>query len=591
MIYPNTEAPLSRPSSGTALRSVMCLIVVLGVMASARSAESPQETVLFVRNGDIWSMDDSGGNQRHLTTSGVGHFSASTTGMIAYDRFRPFGPPIPLSDLNVYKSVIGESSATKLTNDNQSIQPSVSPDGSKIAFQKFEWKGEGNYLGRGRGIWIFDTKTGDQKELVGIVPLSVAITKKRNKIRLVGANSMNDAKWIYDSDIIWSADSRSLLFQRTYEKGGIVSFFIDLTKTDKPQAVPEPLDPCGMDLRGSRILCFDNAAFSLITYDFATNRTDVLRKGVFVSAARFSPDGTRIAFAVTTGNDANLSDIYVISSSGQNMKKLTDHSMHQIQDLTWSLDGKRILVETYLSGVTPEAGRSEIWSMAVDGTNLKRLADRARLPRPTSSHEPATSRPTLAWDDTALNQKEKIVIQYIATNVLPNLSGTKKQKIEDAAAATWWSLNESIARLDNPYVFSNCYPDERKLQPLEVCKPAPNGKFIWQVGLAGIQVPDYSDSAVAAEIAKLYPGQSESYLLEYAGRLAGFGDDAQVLSGIVNSKGLLRRSWLLRHPVIGMSLIAGAVRDQCFVVNPKSWCTPNTSVTYEQLKTVFAQAL
>lgn len=342
-----------------------------------------EETVLFERNGDIWAMDGSGSHQRQITTSGVGYFSASATGMIAYDRFRQFGPPSRLSDLNVYKITIGELSETKLTKDNYSIRPSVSPDGTKIAFQKFEWKGERSYRGRGRGIWIVDTKTGDQRELVGIASLPVTFKQERDKVfRLVGAEGMNEAKWTYDSELTWSADSRSILFKRTYENGGVVTFFVDLTKTDKPQAVPYLHSPCGSDLRGSRILCWEQATYSLITYDFATDRADFLAKDVFVGAAQFSPDGTQIAFEVKTGDHASLSDLYVMSSTGQNTKKITRPSIPQIEDIAWSLDGKRILFERYF----PAESRSEIWSVAADGTNLKRLADHARLPHPTSNH-------------------------------------------------------------------------------------------------------------------------------------------------------------------------------------------------------------
>jgi len=201
----------------------------------------------------------------------------------------------------------------------------------------------------------------------------------------------------------------------------------------------------------------------------------------------------------------------------------------------------------------------------------------------------------------------KSVVRYIANAVLPRLGGTWDQKVETAALATWWSLREGIPGWEipeeiydssrhksryNPHIFSNCYPGDKKLLELVICPPAQNGTKMWQVGLAGIQVYDHPDDQITKEIAKLYPGWSEESILDEAARIAGFNPVDQpgdsIYNGIVNSTETLKRSWLLRHPVIGMSLEAPVVKEECFGSrNPlPNWCS-SSSVTLDQLKEVF----
>ena len=126
---------------------------------------------------------------------------------------------------------------------------------------------------------------------------------------------------------------------------------------------------------------------------------------------------------------------------------------------------------------------------------------------------PIAPSPATVIDDLKLSQKEKAVVRYVAQSVLPYLAGPASKQIDDAAAATWWSLNEGIAGLSSPSLFSNCYPGEKRLGPLEECVRAPDGKLICRVGLAGIQAGDHSESEVALKVKELYPSRTEATLL------------------------------------------------------------------------------
>lgn len=364
----------------SAVAGIVSLAAMLCAVMPAAGAGVPERAIVFVRDGNLWTMDARGGQQRQITTDGVGHVSASPSGTIAYDRFLPYGPPKQLADLNIYQTAIGETEPRTLTSDNKSRDPVVSPDGTKIAFQKFEWKGERNYLGRGRGVWIVDTATGEQRELVGQALLPDGLKQQRDKLfRFVDRDGMNASNWVYDSNLIWAGDSKGLLFTRNYEKGGAVSYFIDLTSDDAPKVLPYLSAPCGRDLRGTEMLCFDNGSMSLVVHDFHTGQSRTLATSVFVGDAKYSPNGQRVAFVVKSGVHLTQSDLWTVDSSGSNLKKISSTPLHDVDELWWTADGQRLVFERYYSA----ENRSEVWSVASDGSDLRRLAENAKDPRPT----------------------------------------------------------------------------------------------------------------------------------------------------------------------------------------------------------------
>jgi hypothetical protein len=107
---------------------------------------------------------------------------------------------------------------------------------------------------------------------------------------------------------------------------------------------------------------------------------------------------------------------------------------------------------------------------------------------------------------------------------------------------------------------------EQRLKPLDVCP----GK-VWQVGIGAVQVSNFSDADIATAIAKLWPGRGETEVLKEATTLAGYEPAADTYSKVVSSTGSLRKSWLLRHPTVGVWLVEKNVTQQC-VNGATKWC-------------------
>jgi Tol biopolymer transport system component len=92
----------------------------------------------------------------------------------------------------------------------------------------------------------------------------------------------------------------------------------------------------------------------------------------FVGLPAWSPDGTRIAFAVNSYEDPHpeggKSDIYTANADGTDPARLTFERVdyHPV----WSPDGTQIMY------VHEHLGNQQIWIMNADGSNPQRLTDR-----------------------------------------------------------------------------------------------------------------------------------------------------------------------------------------------------------------------
>lgn len=87
--------------------------------------------------------------------------------------------------------------------------------------------------------------------------------------------------------------------------------------------------------------------------------------GRMVSGVAYSPDGRRIAYSVSDGENA---EVWTAAADGSGQKKLTDTRYFLNSSPTWSPDGKRIAF------VSNRAGNPQIYLMsAADGSGVKRL--------------------------------------------------------------------------------------------------------------------------------------------------------------------------------------------------------------------------
>jgi len=158
-------------------------------------------------------------------------------------------------------------------------------------------------------------------------------------------------------------------------------------------------------------------------------------------------------------------------------------------------------------------------------------------------------------------------LHYIALEVVPLLEGTREERINTAAVVGWWSLKEGVLFLDYALSYSNCgFTDgQRHIEPLEVC---PSG-LAWQVGLAGVQVPNYTLEALEATAQRLFPAMTVDEVLEAAALEAGLSSaDTAAVAASTDS---LRKSWLLRSSAVGFTHQVGTVTDEC-IDRRLYWC-------------------
>ena len=80
---------------------------------------------------------------------------------------------------------------------------------------------------------------------------------------------------------------------------------------------------------------------------------------------QLSPDGTRVAFAATIGNNT---DIYVVDLASKAIARITD-AQGRDSSPTWSPDGGRLVFESFRDG------NLEIYAVNADGSNLTRLTN------------------------------------------------------------------------------------------------------------------------------------------------------------------------------------------------------------------------
>ena len=165
--------------------------------------------------------------------------------------------------------------------------------------------------------------------------------------------------------------------------------------------------------------------------------------------------------------------------------------------------------------------------------------------------------------------QERAWLAYIGTDVVPRLAGSRHDRLTTAARVAWWSLKEGVLGLDYAFEYSNCNFEwgDQHIGPVDGC-PANRA---WQVGLAASQVPwPYID--VEATALALHPGQSLGDVLWWTAVEAGYDPSTtNVGSAIVNSTGMLRRSWLLRNPAVGFTNEVEVVTAEC-IDQSLSWC-------------------
>lgn len=210
-------------------------------------------------------------------------------------------------------------------------RPSWSPDGQLIV-----------YINNGSNIYVVDSNgnnpqkvsegrdgykspqwspNGQRIVFVGDGGIHFVDISNQNETILI-ENSRN----MFINNIIWSNDSKSILYRTCCEYASLQVINID-------------------NLRSDEIIRVD------------TGELDVFHS--------WSPDGESILFAMGIEDHMN---VYIINSNDKNLTQLTHHEANDFKP-SWSPSGQKI------SFLSDREGDYALYIMNVDGTQLKKLAD------------------------------------------------------------------------------------------------------------------------------------------------------------------------------------------------------------------------
>ena len=248
--------------------------------------------------------------------------------------FSPDGEQIAFSwsgeksdNTDVYVTLVGATEARRLTTDPaEDYAPSWSPDGRRIAFLR--------KVGQTARIHVISPLGGSDPK-VGDFPVAAQLDPEFTA-----------------SQINWSPDGRLVAAGRDHRSAPDAPAGIYLIPVNggEPRAITRPRRP---------------------TYDFSP---------------AFSPDGHRLAYV-----SCNVRcDVRVVGVDGtfaptSEGRTLTPHSMHSLDGVAWSRDGKSIL----FFGEGPDPAR--IWRVAVEESggieSIELAGDHAQRPATVASRD------------------------------------------------------------------------------------------------------------------------------------------------------------------------------------------------------------
>ncbi len=240
------------------------------------------------------------------------------------------------------------------------VQPSVSPDGRKMAFAGKLIAGSGTSPYQ---VWVLDT------------------TDQRNVVQVTQhvADSLRPA---------WSADQKTLLFdsrrlrtrtiweksasglgadQQITADGAAEDWGANVSTDGKIAFISEPVG-LGYGLVKILSLGLYDGRKAVITDSDGTHLARIPAASV-----RWSPDGDKIVFASNMGLTVRNYDIWVMSADGTKLQQLTSHPANDIEP-AWSPDGTKIV---FASDRAKQGGSGldsfDLWVMNADGSGLTQL--------------------------------------------------------------------------------------------------------------------------------------------------------------------------------------------------------------------------
>jgi len=255
---------------------------------------------------------------------------------------------------NIYVMDSDGTNITRLTTTNESLEgfPSWSSDGSKILFSS-DMDGQMGY-----NIYIMDSDG-------------------TNITRLTTTNESLDVSpsWSPDgSKIVFSSDMDGQMGSNIYVMDSDGTNITRITTTN------ESLDGFpSWSSDGSKILFssdMDGLRRGYNIYVMNSDGTNITRitttnESLDVSPS-WSPDGSKIVFS--SDMDGQDSNIYVMDSDGTNITQLTSNQYGVDDYAKWSPDGKKIVFSSDMDGQF----NFDLYVMDSDGTNITRLTGKLK---------------------------------------------------------------------------------------------------------------------------------------------------------------------------------------------------------------------
>jgi Ig-like domain from next to BRCA1 gene/WD40-like Beta Propeller Repeat len=255
-----------------------------------------------------------------------------------------------------------------------------------------------------------------------------------------------DGQWLYFSKepvglggyILFSGGSNLYKINIDTKK---VSEVIPQVSTSGPQAC---LDAISADYRYVADHCAQNTiAIRNLTSGETTiiqPPTDLTGYG-FVGSARFSPDGSRVAYALGKG-DQNAEQGWVAVSEGLNggSKLILTSQAGSYYTVAGWLDDQTLLVQTTNPLDCSPFCKSELWTIKVDGSEARKVADGsflAMVPNDAIIQLPVEPPPTQSTSSCTNSAKYISDDGLDGTSYAPNTAFTKTWTIKNIGTCTW----------------------------------------------------------------------------------------------------------------------------------------------------------